>query len=444
MASTELTRERVPVKSGVHVHEQQARMARTAYLYILPAAIVMTLITFWPLIYQFWMSLTNYSNRNLRTDNLLLQMFGSLTGDTAAYNSPTFIGLANYAGILFGGLAEVLSGFDFWRILTFNLVWTFVNLVFHVAIGVGIAVLLNQEGFKFKRFYRALFIIPWAMPALVSAMIWRNMFDDQSGAINQLLRSLGLPGTTRWLQQVEPPFPWIPPIIRVPVWTNAYFFLFLILVLFVAPYFLPWVRQRWVKFTIVWAIVLELFFFFLLTPLLNLLQGIFGSTPTADATQVLGLGSLFPLSFFAVMIANVWLGWPFMMVVATGALQSIPKDMYEAAEMDGANSWDSFWNVTVPLIRPAMIPAIIIGMTLTFNQFSVFYFISGGGPLHSTEILVTQAYRLVNEVTINLPGVGNVRPYGYAAAFAYIVFAVLATITLITNRVSRATQSAAD
>ncbi|TAH53868.1 MAG: sugar ABC transporter permease [Chloroflexota bacterium] len=353
------------------------------------------------------------------------------------------VGLANYANILFGGLAQVLSGFDFWRILTFNLVWTFVNLIFHVAIGVGVAVLLNQEGFKFKRFYRAFYIIPWAMPALVSAMIWRNMYDDQSGALNQLLRALGLPGGTRWLLQVEPPFPWIPPIIQVPAWTNPFFFLFLFLLLFIIPYFFRWVRERWLIFTIIWAIALEIIFFFLLTPILNLFGGPAGNAATG-ATSVVTLGGLFPLSFFAVLIANIWLGWPFMMAVATGALQSIPKDMYEAAEIDGATSWQSFWNVTVPLIRPAMIPAIIIGMTMTFNQFSVIYFISAGGPLHSTEILVTQAYRLVNEVTINVPGVGNVRPYGYAAAFAYIVFAVLATITLITNRITRATQSAAD
>lgn len=403
----------------------------------------MALITFWPLLYQLWMSFTNYSNRNLRTDNLLLQMVGAFTGNTAAYNSPDMVGLANYANILFGGLAQVLSGFDFWRILTFNLVWTFVNLIFHVAIGVGVAVLLNQEGFKFKRFYRAFYIIPWAMPALVSAMIWRNMYDDQSGALNQLLRALGLPGGTRWLLQVEPPFPWIPPIIQVPAWTNPFFFLFLFLLLFIIPYFFRWVRERWLIFTIIWAIALEIIFFFLLTPILNLFGGPAGNAATG-ATSVVTLGGLFPLSFFAVLIANIWLGWPFMMAVATGALQSIPKDMYEAAEIDGATSWQSFWNVTVPLIRPAMIPAIIIGMTMTFNQFSVIYFISAGGPLHSTEILVTQAYRLVNEVTINVPGVGNVRPYGYAAAFAYIVFAVLATITLITNRITRATQSAAD
>jgi arabinogalactan oligomer/maltooligosaccharide transport system permease protein len=132
------------------------------------------------------------------------------------------------------------------------------------------------------------------------------------------------------------------------------------------------------------------------------------------------------------------------MAIATGALQGIPHELYEAAEVDGATGWNSFWNITVPMIRPAMIPAMMIGMMWTFNQFNVIYFVSGGGPLHQTEILVTQAYRLVNETTINLAGLGNVRPYGVAASFAYIVFAVLATLTLITNRITRATESYAE
>ena len=107
--------------------------------------------------------------------------------------------------------------------------------------------------------------------------------------------------------------------------------------------------------------------------------------------------------------------------------------------MDGAGRWQSFWNITVPMIRPAMVPAIIIGMTLTFNQFNVLYFTTGGGPLHSSEILVTEAYRLVNETTIFITGIGSARPYGVAAAFAFIVFAILLVITLITNRIAKAT-----
>jgi arabinogalactan oligomer / maltooligosaccharide transport system permease protein len=138
-----------------------------------------------------------------------------------------------------------------------------------------------------------------------------------------------------------------------------------------------------------------------------------------------------PRAFYAILLTNVWLGWPFMMTVATGALQSIPGDLYEAAAIDGASAWQKFWTVTAPLLRPAMVPAIIIGITMTFNQFNVVYFISQGAPFGKTEILVTQAYKLIN------PG----GQYGRAAAFSFIIFGVLAVITLVTNRISKATES---
>jgi len=435
MATAQLTKTPPRATASELAKREQRRVLRTALLYILPAAIIMLLITFWPLIYQLWMSFTEYSNRNLRTTNVLLQMWGTMTGDLAPYNSPPWVGLKNYIATLNGDLGKVLTGFDFWRILLFNFVWTFVNLVLHVSIGVAVAVLLNQDGLKLKRFYRSLYIIPWAMPGLVTAMIWRNMFDDQSGAVNQLLKALGLPGDSRWLQQIDPPLGWIPPYVRVPEGSNAYFFLFVLIILLIVPYFFRWVRQHWLPFTLAWWIGMELLF----VGVLPLILGGGG-----QSAEVVPLGSVFPLSFYAVLMTNVWLGWPFMMAIATGALQSIPRELYEAADVDGSSGWNSFWKITVPMIRPAMIPAIIVGMTMTFNQFNVFYFVSGGGPLHSTEILVTQAYRLVNETTVNLPGVGNVRPYGIAASFAYIVFIVLATITLITNRVTRATESFGD
>jgi arabinogalactan oligomer/maltooligosaccharide transport system permease protein len=138
-----------------------------------------------------------------------------------------------------------------------------------------------------------------------------------------------------------------------------------------------------------------------------------------------------PLSYFALLITNVWLGWPFMTIVASGALQSIPKDLYEAARIDGATEAQQFWRITLPLLRPAMIPASVYGIVMTFNLFSLIYFLSGGGPLRETEILVTTAYRLINEQ----------RLYGVAAAFCVYIFLILLTLTLITNWITRATES---
>jgi len=138
-----------------------------------------------------------------------------------------------------------------------------------------------------------------------------------------------------------------------------------------------------------------------------------------------------PLAYYAMMIANFWLGWPFMTVVATGALQSIPKDLYEAASIDGATGAQQFWNITVPLLRPAMIPAAVYGFTLSFNLFNFVFFMTGGGPARSTEILVTFAYDLVR----------NLRLFGAAAAFSVFILFVSLVVFLITNRITRATES---
>ena len=137
-----------------------------------------------------------------------------------------------------------------------------------------------------------------------------------------------------------------------------------------------------------------------------------------------------PLSFYAMLLTNAWVGWPFNTIVATGALQSIPKDLYEAASIDGANGWEQFRNITLPLLRPAMIPAAMVGTIWTFNLFNCIYFMSGGGPLRQTQILVTTAYDLVNAQ----------RLYGMAAAFCVVIFIVLFTLTLFTNRITRATE----
>jgi arabinogalactan oligomer/maltooligosaccharide transport system permease protein len=137
------------------------------------------------------------------------------------------------------------------------------------------------------------------------------------------------------------------------------------------------------------------------------------------------------LSYFALLITNIWLGWPFMTIVATGALQSIPKELYEAAEIDGASGSQRFWRITLPLIRPAMVPAAVYGIVVTFNLFTLIYFLSAGGPLRKTEILLTAAFRLVNEQ----------RAYGMAAAFCVYIFFILLGLTLLTNYITKATES---
>lgn len=148
--------------------------------------------------------------------------------------------------------------------------------------------------------------------------------------------------------------------------------------------------------------------------------------------HLLGVLGLAPVSWFASfwtafaanVTTNTWLGFPFMLVVSLGALQSIPADLYEAAEVDGATRWQQFRHITLPLLRPALVPALLLGSVWTFNMFNVIYLVSGGQPGHATDILVTEAYRLAFEQD----------RYGYAAAWSVLIFVVLLAWGFLTRR----------
>ena len=130
-------------------------------------------------------------------------------------------------------------------------------------------------------------------------------------------------------------------------------------------------------------------------------------------------------NFVAMNITNIWLGIPFMMIILLGGLQSIDPTFYEAAEMDGAGSFDKLRKITLPLLRPVMVPAIVLGVIWTFNNFNVPYFINEQN-LESSDILVTALFRSAFEYN----------RYGFAAMFAVIIFLILLGITVLYMRIS--------
>ena len=250
----------------------------------------------------------------------------------------SFIGLDNFTEILF---PTETADTNFYFTLGMTVAWTVLNVVLHVSIGLGLALLLNRPTLRFRALYRVLLIVPWAVPNYITALIWKWMFNTQYGVINQLLGMVGV-SPVDWLGQ--------------SVFTN----------------------------------------------------------------------------FLANLITNTWLGFPFMMVVSLGALQSIPKELYEAASIDGATKWQQFRNITLPLLKPALFPAIILGTIWTFNMFNIIYLVSGGGPSNKTNILITEAYHAFKVL-------GR---YGFAAAYSLLIFAILFLYANITNRVTRATEGA--
>ncbi|WP_044641449.1 carbohydrate ABC transporter permease [Risungbinella massiliensis] len=139
------------------------------------------------------------------------------------------------------------------------------------------------------------------------------------------------------------------------------------------------------------------------------------------------LGDSFWAMFSAIMV-NVWLGIPFMMITLLGGLQSIPESLYEAARIDGASAWQQFQNITLPLLRPVAATATTLGIIWTFNMFSIIYLVTGGGPIHSTEILVTYAYQEAFEAW-NL---------GASSTYGVVILSFLIVFTLIYRRVLKA------
>jgi len=248
----------------------------------------------------------------------------------------TFVGLSHFWEILTAKETGFFSTMSFWYTLFITLLWTVTNLILHVSIGIGLALLLREPWIRMRGFWRALLILPWAIPNYITALIWKTMFHVQYGAVNALLGMGGDPVELDW----------------------------------------------------------------------------FGSFSTA---------------FAANLITNTWLGFPFMMVVTLGALQAIPRELEEAAEVDGASWWTRFRHVVWPLLKPALLPAIILGSVWTFNMFNVIYLVSNGGPMGSTEILISDAYQWA------FSG-GNY--YGYAAAYAVLIFVVLLIYSRFANRIA--------
>ena len=150
----------------------------------------------------------------------------------------------------------------------------------------------------------------------------------------------------------------------------------------------------------------------------NAVLGLFGVEPVSWFSQ-------FSTAFAANLTTNTWLGFPFMMVVTLGALQAIPRDLEQAAEVDGASGWQRFRHVTLPLLLPALLPAVVLGSVWTFNMFNIIYLVSAGEPDGASEILISEAYRWAFT---------RGHRYGYAAAYAVLVFGVLVLYSKLTDR----------
>lgn len=275
-----------------------AQDRRFGYILVAPAVIVLLAITVYPLIYNVWNSFHN----DVVTSGL----------------PPTWAGLANYK--------EIFTDTLFTPALVRTLGFTVVSVAVETLIGLSLALVLNRA-FRGRGLVRAAVFIPWAVPTVVSAQLWKNMFDPQSGFVNYALGLLHLPGAhTTWL---------------AGTWTS-------------------------------WA---------------------------------------------AILVADAWRNTPFIAIVLLAGLQVIPHDIYEAATVDGASPWQTFRRLTLPLLKPALLVALIFRTLSSFLIFDVVYQMSSGGPGTSTTVLSYLDYQAFL-VRFDFG-------YGGAVSVALVVFALV-------------------
>lgn len=148
----------------------------------------------------------------------------------------------------------------------------------------------------------------------------------------------------------------------------------------------------------------------------------------------------------AILLVNLWLGYPYMMLISSGALQSIPSDIYEAAMIDGATGWQRFRRITLPLLLIAVGPLLIASYVYNFNNFNLIYvFIQGGPPIAGaatqaghTDILISYVYKLAFESS------GRGVQYGLASAISIVVFFIVGAITLFQYRFTNMWEEASE
>ncbi|HEX2980062.1 MAG TPA: sugar ABC transporter permease [Anaerolineaceae bacterium] len=291
---------------GFRLSKRKREDALFTFLLLLPAGLIMAVVTIYPLIRSFIISL-------LRWD---------LTKPNLAHS---FIGFDNYS--------YVLKDPTFWQSARITVLFVIGAVILEISLGLAVALLLNRE-FRGRNLVRMLALLPWAVPGVVNGIMWKWILNPSYGALNGALYSLGI-------------------IDKYIIWLG---------------------------------------------------------TP----------GSALIMSIFA----DVWKETPFIMLLLLAALQTIPKEMYEAATMDGANPIQAFQNVTVPLIKPTLFVALTLRTIWALKSFDLIYTLTAGGPSGGTTVIGYYTY-VKTFVTLNL---------GRGSAVAYLMTAVVAILVILYQR----------
>jgi len=291
-------------------------------------------------------SMTRLSDNKVFPANESVGFFKSADGEILSeVGWQVRVGWKNYQKI-FGDkdLRGPLSGIILWTFM-----FALLSVLSTFILGLALALIFNDERIRGLRIYRAIFILPYAFPAFLSAYVWRGMFNTEDGFINRsILGFMGEDNRIPWLEQQGP----------------------------------------------------------------------------ARA---------------AVLLVNLWLGFPYMFLICTGALQAIPNDLTEAASIDGASPWKVVKLIKLPLLLVSLAPLLIASFAYNFNNFGAVYLLTGGGPFlnptvavdaGATDILITFVYRIAFSGSQGAD-------YGLASAFSVLIFFLIGTISFLSFKRTR-------
>lgn len=272
------------------------------YLFLIPALLVIFLVDLFPLIYTTIISFTNL--------NLLLE-------------KTTFIGFGNYVEALFNDKV-------FWQSFKNTWAWVAGTVLIPLILGMICAVLLNRP-IKGRTFFRILLFIPWVLPSIVTALMWKLMLHPQLGAIDRVLMAIGL---------MDEPIVWL-------------------------------------------------------------------SDPK--------------YAMIGVTMGGTWKATAFFTLMLLAGLQAISSELYEAAEVEGASAWQSFWYITIPGLKPVIFVSMLMQTIWMINWMDLVWALTKGGPVYYTQVLTTYAY------TSGFIGLD----FGYAATISILICILGAIIAMV-------------
>jgi multiple sugar transport system permease protein len=267
---------------------------RLAFFMVSPSMLLIALVAAYPIIYAIWLSLHEYSVR--------------------------VAGLSRWAG--FNNYSEALSNPDFWDAFTTTLVFSAVSVTLELIIGLGMALCMH-EAFRGQGLLRTTVLVPWAVLTVVTAIMWRTIFESPQGFVNNILG-----GDTVWLGQE-------------------------------------------------------------------------------------------PSALIVIIIADVWKTAPFMALLILAGLQTIPGEIYEAARVDGATKWQRFVRITLPLLKPAILVALIFRTLDALRIFDLPYVLTKGANGTTTLSLIAQQTFAENRI------------YGLGAAYSVLTFITVMIVAFI-------------